>query len=162
PMTYIDSGLTNGIRYYYKVRYRRYNQISNFTAEASAIPVNNISGASVAAVDDGTSATATAPAAGLAVRLVQAPPTASVGQDLVLTAAVSGSQGAGSVYLQYSINGAAAARTAAVSGRGDFTARLRLKTNSLAPGAVVQVRAVAANGSQTAVSSIATITVASP
>ena len=162
PMTYIDSGLTNGTRYYYKVRYRRYNQISNFTAEASAIPVNNISGASVASVDDGTSSTATAPAAGLAVRLVEAPQTASVGQDLVLTAAVSGNQGAGTVYLQYSLNGAAAARTAAVSGQGDFTARLKLRTNSLPPGAIVQVRAVVVSGSQTAVSSTATITVASP
>ncbi len=42
PMAYIDSGLTDGVTYTYKVRYRRGNRISEFTAEASATPIDNL------------------------------------------------------------------------------------------------------------------------
>jgi hypothetical protein len=163
PMTYVDTGLTNGTRYYYKMRYRRYNQVSDFTAEVSAIPVNNkATSSSAGAPADGAEPSATTPAdAGLSVQLTEAPTTVLVGQDLVLTVDVTGA-GASSVYLEYSLNGAAAARTAAVTGQGAFRTAIKLRTGSLSPRSVVRVRAVVVSGTQTAASAIATIVTASP
>jgi hypothetical protein len=144
------------------VRYRRYNQISEFTAEASAVPAINTASASVgtAAGDEGTTSAVTAATEGLSVRLDNAPATVAVGQDLVLTAVVGGNTGAASVYVQYSINGAALACTAAVTGQDDFTAPVRVKTSHLSPGATVYVRAVVVTCTQTAVSTVATVTTA--
>ncbi|MCE5237735.1 fibronectin type III domain-containing protein [bacterium] len=163
PMTYVDSGLTNGTRYYYKMRYRRYNQISGFTAEVSAIPVNNTSSSSSASPSstDVESSSLSTAAATLSVQLSDTPGTALVGQDLVLSADVTGTGGS-SVYLQYSINGAPAARTAAVTGQGSYQAQLKLRIGSLPPGSTIRVRAVAVSGQETATSPIATIATASP
>lgn len=161
PMSYTDSGLTNGVTYYYKVRYRRYNMISAFTAEASAKP----SATSTQSVSDGTAGEATsgtatkdADATDLSAVLVDAPGQVALGRDLALQVAVS-APARSSVCLQYTV-GEAAARTAAVSGTGRYQAELRLRTSTLAAGTVVRVRAVvtAADG-RTAASTAATITV---
>lgn len=152
PMTYVDKGLTNGTRYYYKVRYRRWNQISDFTAEASAIPV----------VGTGTSAAAASsePAAAetLQVTLVGATATVAAGSDLVLTAAVRG-PGRSSVALEWCVAGGAAARTSAIEGEGDYEASLRLRTSHLARGTLLFVRAVASDGVNEVVSPALAVTV---
>jgi hypothetical protein len=164
PMTYVDVGLTNGVRYYYKALYRRYNQISNFTAEVSAIPVNNQSGgasvgpAQTDTADDPTADTTVSTDAALSAQLVRPPSRIPAGQDALLTAAVRAS-GAASVALQYSVNGGATLRTAAQSGTGSFRARIALPTATLRPGSVIRVRAVATSGGAMAVSEVATILV---
>lgn len=161
PMTYVDTGLSNGTMYTYKVRYRRYNQVSAFTAEASATPVvGPAAAAAPAAVDPVTQPEDEEPAT-LTVSLSNPPQTVLVGQDLTLTADVNG-PGAGSVCLEYSINGAAVARTAAVSGQGSYQATIRIKTSVLSPRSVIRVRAVAVSGALSAASDVATVMTASP
>lgn len=152
PMTYVDTGLTNGTRYYYKVRYRRWNQISDFTAEASAIPVVGTGTASAEAAStpsgDGT----------LQVALIGAPETVPAGTDLVLVAAVSGPE-ASTVALEWSLAGGAVARTSAVKGEGDYEAYLKVRTSRLARGSVLQVRAVASDGVSDVASQAVTVTI---
>ncbi len=152
PMTYVDKGLTNGTRYYYKVRYRRWNQISDFTAEVSAIPVVG-TGTSAAAATSEPAIPGT-----LQVTLVDAPATVPAGTDLILTAVVSG-PGRSSVALEWCMAGGSPARTSAVGGEGDYEAPLRLKTSRLARGSVVFVRAVASDGVSEVVSPAVTVTV---
>jgi len=155
PMTYVDVGLITGTTYYYKVRYRRYNQISNFTAEASAAPIKNQSVTADIGSGD-TSGSITAPGTVLSVRLVSPPVSVPAGQDAVLNAAVT-APGAANVALQYSINGWAVAYTPAQSGSGSFSVQLTLPTARLSSGSVIRVRAVAADGAATAMSGVASI-----
>jgi hypothetical protein len=166
PMTYVDYGLTNGTTYYYKVRYRRYNQISNFTAETSAVPINNTGAAAIASVpaatggtgsDTGTSSGTTVSSdTALTVRLVKPPTFVSAGGTLTLTAAVTAPQAA-KVVLNYSINGGSLAQSAVQSGFGAFSADLGVPTAGLFAGMVIRVRAVATSGGLSAVSEVATI-----
>ena len=172
PMTYTNTGLTNGVRYYYKVRYRRYSQISEFTAEASAIPAVGGSGTAAAAAADGASEvapiedgspSASAPTDGadqvFSVSLSGAGTQCVAGEDLTVAAKVSW-QGTATTYLEYTINGGGIMRTAATSGRDAFSATFTLPTGTLTAGTVVQVRAVAAGSGMTAWSGTSTVTVA--
>lgn len=155
PMSYVDKGLTNGTRYYYKAVYRRYNQISTFSNETSAIPAvgTGTAAASTSQAGGGTDATAT-----LTVALSEPPATVAVGSDLVVTAQVSGA-GASSVCLEWTLDGVAVQRTSAVSGQDGYAAQLTLKTASWARGTVVRVRALATDGQVTAASATADVTV---
>ncbi|MHB8995839.1 MAG: fibronectin type III domain-containing protein [Armatimonadota bacterium] len=156
PMNYVDSGLTNGTRYYYKVRYRRYNQISPFTAEASAVPVNNLSlGSSTdsAATDDGSDATP----GGLSVTLVNPPSRLLPGQDVSLAIAVKGT-GRSAVCLEYS-TGAAMVRTAATVGTGNYETQIKIRTSLLPVGTVVYVRAVVIADGVTVASPVTSLTI---
>jgi hypothetical protein len=158
PMNYVDSGLTNGTRYYYKVRYRRYNQISDFTAEANAVPVNNlnIGGSSTgsAATDD---AAPDATPGGLSVTLVNPPSRLVPGQDVSLTLSVKGT-GRSAVCLEYS-TGAAMVRTAATVGTGDYQTQLKIRSSLLPVGTVVYVRAVVIADGVTVASPVTSLTI---
>lgn len=144
PMAYTDTGLTNGTRYYYKVRYRRYNQISDFTAEASAIPL----------VGGGNPAAAGAAAASAEV----AAAVAAAGADLEVPVTVRAT-GASTVALEWSVTGEAAQFTASQSGSGEYQVSFRLPTASLTPGTVVTVRVVLRVGDETLRGAPRTITV---
>lgn len=160
PMSYVDTGLTNGVAYYYKVRYRRYDQISEFTPEAHATPANNRSTSAGASSPTGDS-TPDAGAATLGVRLIDAPQTVTVGRNVDLAVSVTG-DGPSSVCLQYSINGCMASRTASVSSTDSYGTQLRLNTSHLSPGDTVKVCAVVTQGTTCAVSAAVTMTMASP
>ncbi|MEN6642272.1 MAG: fibronectin type III domain-containing protein [Armatimonadia bacterium] len=173
PMTYANTGLTNGVRYYYKVRYRRYSQISEFTAEASAIPaVGGTSTASAGATDSTSevapaqddNSSASAPAAdgaqgAISVSLSGAGTQCVAGQNLAVKAQVNW-KGSATTYLEYTINGGTIMRTAATSGTNAFSAGFTLPTETLTAGTVVQVRAVATGGGLTAWSGTSTVTIA--
>lgn len=159
PMTRIDSGLTNGVTYYYKVRYRRYNQVSEFTIERSGVPVNNKS----LSLDGPSAETPTSPATdeaakGPSVSLESPPSQIIAGQNATLKVAATAS-GSTAVCLEYAINGAVA-RTAAAIGIGAYAADLKLRTAGLPVGTVIQVRALLTGDGISAASTVTTITIA--
>ncbi|MGE5530504.1 MAG: hypothetical protein ACM3VW_00130, partial [Bacteroidota bacterium] len=159
PMNYVDSsGLVNGTRYYYKVRYRRYNQISEFTAEASAVPANNsnIGGASTGSAADDSAASSDA-TPGLSVSLVNPPSRLMPGQDATLAVSVNGA-GRSAVCLEYS-SGASMVRTAATIGTGSYQTQLKLRTSLLPVGTVVYVRAVVIADGVTVASPVTSLTI---
>jgi hypothetical protein len=172
PMTYVDSGLTNGKVHYYKVRYRRYNQISAFTAEASATPVVNTSAAGsgsgpagpVTASEAGVPPPSGEPTTvddlpsltsplnnGLSVELVEVPGEVAVGSELTLSAQVYSEQ-ASVACLEVSQGLGAAVRLPATRGQGSYVARFRLPTSQYEAGSVLRVRGVVVAGQRQAVS----------
>ena len=159
PMTYVDTGLTNGVTYYYKVLYRRYNQISNFTSEVGGIPVANRTGAAGASAD-GTASGSTDTAASPSVTLQSPPTQVTLGQNAVVKVVVNAT-GSTAVCLEYTISGAVA-RTAAAVGTGAYQAALKLGTASLPAGTAITVRARLTGDGFSAVSAPATITVVAP
>ncbi|MEI6504103.1 MAG: fibronectin type III domain-containing protein, partial [Armatimonadota bacterium] len=141
PMTYVDSGLTNATRYYYKMRYRRYNQISAFTAEASAAPAKGVA-ANKATTGDRAGGTLASTAPGLSAALLSPPVRVVAGQNALLGVSVSAS-GRSAVCLEYAV-GSSVARTAAATGNGSYETQLPLRTAGLPAGTIVQVRALVA------------------
>jgi hypothetical protein len=156
--SYVDSGLTDGTRYYYKIRYRRYNQISDFTTEASGVPVNNlnIGGSSTGAATDDSAAGSDA-AQALSVSLVNPPSHLTHGQDATLAVSVNAA-GRSAVCLEYS-SGAAMVRTAATIGTGSYQTQLKLRTSLLPVGTVVYVRAVVIADGVTVASPVTSLTI---
>lgn len=149
-MTYVDSGLDNGVTYVYKVRYRRYNQISKFTKEASASPAVGTAGTAAAGADDhqGT-ADANEPEEGLSVSLTDAPEEVKAGTDATVGVTVRSTEKV-AVYLEWAVDGGNVVTGNAVSGQGEFSVQLILPTGSLARGSEVHVRAIADAGDETA------------
>ena len=159
PMTYTDSGLTDGTRYYYKARYRRFNQISPFTAEASATPVKSLVTTKEAA-GEGASVTLESAVTGLSVSLLNPPASVVAGQDVLIGVNVR-ARGRSAVCLEYAA-GASLARTAAVVGNGSYEGQIKLTTAGWPVGTTVQVRAVAAGNGLMTASDISAITVVAP
>lgn len=159
PMTSVDSGLVNGATYYYKVRYRRYNQISDFTSQASGTPANNKSSSLSADPADGskTGATPDPAAAGPSVTLENPPSELLAGQDGVVKVAAIAT-GRTAVCLEYTINGSVA-RTAAVVGSGAYQADIKLRTAGLPAGTAILVRALLTGDGVSAASAVTTINV---
>jgi hypothetical protein len=178
PMTHVDSGLTNGRQYFYKVRYRRYNQISDFTAEASATPVVNVAGAGVSspaeaptssldtgdesAGDDGAvEAAATGATNDLSVSLSEVSSEVALGVELTLRARVQAA-GVSTAYLEVRQGQGAAVRLPATRGQGSYEATFRLPTAQYEAGTVLRLRGVVVAGGRQAASAERELRLVSP
>lgn len=178
PMTHVDSGLTNGRQYFYKVRYRRYNQISDFTAEASATPVVNVAGAGVsspaaapapslapgdesAGDDDAVEAAAAGATNGLSVTFSDVPSEAALGVELTLRARVQAT-GVSTAYLEVRQGQGAAVRLPAARGQGSYETTFRLPTAQYEAGTVLRLRGVVVAGGRQAASAEQEVRLVSP
>lgn len=158
PMTYIDTGLANGVTYYYKVRYRRYNQISPFTNEASATPAVGTASVSSTNTADTADNEKTVSGETLSVHITAAPDNVEAGQNSTVEVSVKAS-GRVTVSLEWAAEGGSTKTGDSVVGSGTFTAELTLPVKYLPPGTEVTCRAFADTGRDTAKSETRTITI---